>query len=76
MQNRRQAVSHTSDGPPAALPLPSAVDAPGNWAACRSRTFQEGGEGWEHMPRAIANMYQTSPIPSTTCLCANSKEDG
>ena len=45
MQNRRQAVSHTSDGPPAALPLPSAVDAPGNWAACRSRTFQEGGRG-------------------------------
>ncbi len=69
MQNKRQAVSHTSDGPPAALPLPSAVDAPGNWAACRSRTCQG-----EHRTRATAHMYQTRVVP-TTCLWANSNQE-
>ena len=49
IQEKRQALPHTSDGPPAALPLPSAVDAPGNWAACGSRTCQ--GEHRTHALR-------------------------
>ena len=55
MSQSRAGLFRTSDGPPAALPLPSAVDAPGNWAACAQAHTSSLSSG--------ARQARAAPIP-------------